>query len=80
MTINQLLEQIQGYVQVLKNTMTENEDLKKQVESLNIHVATLEAQVADLSKQVDTLEAQANLNFAKAQEIVEELKVMINAK
>ena len=80
MTINQLLEQIQGYVQVLKNTMTENEDLKKQVESVNIHVTTLEAQVADLSKQVDTLEAQANLNLAKAQEIVEELKVMINAK
>ena len=64
--------------------LTEKEEtivtLNGQVEALNVHVTTLEAQVVELSKQVDELEEQANLNLAKAQEIVEELKVMINAK
>lgn len=85
MSIDQLsilLDEIQGYVQEYKNLKEENEQLKAQMEeynNLNQENVELKAQVETLKTQIIELQVQADLNLAKAKEIVDELKVIINA-
>ena len=55
----------------------ESKDTK--ISELETKVAELETKSSDLVSRVAELEETANLNLAKAQEIVNELKVIINA-
>ena len=52
----------------------------EQIQEYVKELKNLKVENEELKKQVSELEEQANLNLAKAQEIVEELKVMINAE
>lgn len=54
--------------------------LNDQVATLETQVDTLEAQIVELNGDIEVLKEQANLNLTKAQKIVDELKVIINAK
>ena len=49
------------------------------ISELETKVSELETKSSDLVSKVAELEETANLNLAKAQEIVNELKVIINA-
>lgn len=51
-----------------------------QIVELETQKATLEAQIVALGKDIEVLKEQENLNLDKAQKIVEELKVIINAQ
>ena len=55
----------------------ESKDTK--ISELETKVAELETKSSDLVSRVAELEETANLNLEKAQEIVNELKVIINA-
>ena len=56
----------------------ESKDTK--ISELETKVAELETKSSDLVSRVAELEETANLNLQKAQEIVNELKVIINAQ
>lgn len=58
---------------------TKISELETKVTELETKVAELETKSSGLVSRVAELEETANLNLAKAQEIVNELKVIINA-
>lgn len=91
--LSQLLDEIKGYVddyRVVKNENTRLEEealekdnlvasLQSSIESKDNQISELNTKVAELNTRVAELEETANLNLEKAQEIVNELKVIINA-
>ena len=89
MTINelsQLLDEIKGYVDDYRVVKNENTRLKEEavekdnlVASLQGSIETKDSKISELESRVAELEETANLNLEKAQEIVNELKVIINA-
>lgn len=78
--LRQILTQIQEYLKELKGLKEEIENLKVENAELKKNVETIKVENENLKKQVSELEEQANLNLATAQQIVEELKVIINAQ
>ena len=91
--LSQLLDEIKGYVDDYRVVKNENTRLKEEavekdnlvaslqgsIETKDSKISELETKVAELESRVAELEETANLNLAKAQEIVNELKVIINA-
>ena len=91
--LSQLLDEIKGYVDDYRVVKNENTRLKEEalekdnlvaslqgsIETKDSKISELESRVAQLESRVAELEQTANLNLAKAQEIVNELKVIINA-
>ena len=84
--LSQILDEIKGYVDDYKITKEENEQLKtlitplqEQVSQLQIVIENKDSKIAELEAKVIELQEQANLNLVKAQEIVNELKEVINA-
>ena len=91
--LSQLLDEIKGYVDDYRVVKNENTRLKEEalekdnlvaslqssIESKDNQISELNTKVAELNTRVAELEETANLNFQKAQEIVNELKVIINA-
>ena len=91
--LSQLLDEIKGYVDDYRVVKNENTRLKEEalekdnlvaslqssIESKDNQISELNTKVAELNTRVAELEETANLNLQKAQEIVNELKVIINA-
>ena len=78
--ISVLLDEIKGYVDDYKLAKEENLTLKEQVSNIRAEVeAKYLEQINALNVRISELEEQANLNLTKAQEIVNELKEIINA-
>ena len=91
--LSQLLDEIKGYVDDYRVVKNENTRLKEEaldkdrlvaslqgsIETKDSKISELVSRVAQLESRVAELEQTANLNLAKAQEIVNELKVIINA-
>lgn len=91
--LSQLLDEIKGYVDDYRVVKNENTRLKEEalekdnlvaslqssIESKDNQISELNTKVAELNTRVAELEETANLNLEKAQEIVNELKVIINA-
>lgn len=91
--LSQLLDEIKGYVDDYRVVKNENTRLKEEaVEKDNLiaslqssvgvkdtKISELETRVAELETRVSELEETANLNLAKAQELVNTLKEIANA-
>ena len=78
--LSTLLDEIKGYVDDYKLAKEENLTLKEQVSNIRAEVeAKYLEQINALNVRVAELEEQANLNLSKAQEIVNELKEIVNA-
>ena len=85
MTLEQLLEQIKLFVEEVralkeaKEVAESNlEPFKNQISALELENALLNEQILSLNAEKTSLEEQANLNLAKAREIVDELKELLN--
>ena len=91
--LSQLLDEIKGYVDDYRVVKNENTRLKEEavekdnlvaslqgsIETKDSKISELETKVAELESRVAELEETANLNLEKAQQIVNELKGIINA-
>ena len=91
--LSQLLDEIKGYVDDYRVVKNENTRLKEEalekdnlvaslqssIEFKDSKISELESRVAQLESRVAELEGTANLNLEKAQQIVNELKGIINA-
>lgn len=91
--LSQLLDEIKGYVDDYRVVKNENTRLKEEalekdnlvaslqssIESKDNQISELNTKVAELNTRVAELEETANLNLAKAQELVNTLKEIANA-
>lgn len=85
MTLEQLLEQISLFVDEVRTLKEEKEAIEISLESFKARISELETENSILNKQILSLNAensslkeQANLNLIKVQEIVNELKEILN--
>ncbi len=91
--LSQLLDEIKGYVDDYRVVKNENTRLKEEalekdnlvaslqgsIEFKDTKISELESRVAQLESRIAELEQTANLNLEKAQQLVNELKVIANA-
>ena len=84
MTLEQLLEQINLFVDEVRTLKEEKEAIEVTLEPYKAQISELETENSILNKQVLSLNAensslkeQANLNLIKVQEIVNELKEIL---
>ena len=91
--LSQLLDEIKGYVDDYRVVKNENTRLKEEavekdrlvaslqssIESKDNQISELNTKVAELNTRVAELEETSNLNLEKAQQLVNELKVIANA-
>ena len=85
MALEQLLEQISLFVDEVRTLKEEKETIELSLEPYKARISELETENSILNKQVLSLNAensslkeQANLNLIKVQEIVNELKEILN--
>ena len=85
MTLEQLLEQINLFVDEVRTLKEEKEAVELSLESYKTQISELETENSILNNQVLSLNAensslkeQANLNLIKVQEIVNELKEILS--
>ena len=85
MTLEQLLEQISLFVDEVRTLKEEKEAIELSLEPYKAQISELETENSILNKQILSLNAensslkeQANLNLIKVQEIVNELKEILN--
>ena len=85
MTLEQLLEQINLFVDEVRTLKEEKEAIELSLEPYKTQISELETENSILNKQILSLNAensslneQANLNLIKVQEIVNELKEILN--
>ena len=85
MTLEQLLEQINLFVDEVRTLKEEKEAIELSLESYKTQISELETENSILNKQILSLNAensslkeQANLNLIKVQEIVNELKEILS--
>ena len=85
MTLEQLLEQISLFVDEVRTLKEEKEAIEISLESFKARISELETENSILNKQILSLNAensslkeQANLNLIKVQEIVSELKEILD--
>ena len=85
MTLEQLLEQISLFVDEVRTLKEEKESIELSLEPYKAQISELETENSILNKQILSLNAensslkeQANLNLIKVQEIVNELKEILN--
>jgi chromosome segregation ATPase len=85
MTLEQLLEQINLFVDEVRTLKEEKEAIEISLEPYKTQISELETENSILNKQILSLNAensslkeQANLNLIKVQEIVNELKEILN--
>ena len=85
MTLEQLLEQISLFVDEVRTLKEEKEAIEISLESSKARISELETESSILNEQILSLNAensslkeQANLNLIKVQEIVNELKEILN--
>ena len=85
MTLEQLLEQINLFVDEVRTLKEEKEAAELSLEPYKAQISELETENSILNKQILSLNAensslkeQANLNLIKVQEIVNELKEILN--
>ena len=85
MTLEQLLEQINLFVDEVRTLKEEKEAIELTLEPYKAQISELETENSILNKQVlslntenSILNEQANLNLIKVQEIVNELKEILN--
>lgn len=85
MTLEQLLEQINLFVDEVRTLKEEKEAIELSLESYKTQISELETENSILNNQILSLNAensslkeQANLNLIKVQEIVNELKEILN--
>ena len=85
MTLEQLLEQINLFVDEVRTLKEEKEAVELSLEPYKAQISELETENSILNKQILSLNAensslkeQANLNLIKVQEIVNELKEILN--
>ena len=85
MTLEQLLEQISLFVDEVRTLKEGKEAIELSLESYKTQISELETENSILKEQILSLNAensslkeQANLNLIKVQEIVNELKEILN--
>ena len=85
MTLEQLLEQINLFVDEVRTLKEEKEAIELTLEPYKAQISELETENSILNKEILSLNAensslkeQANLNLIKVQEIVNELKEILN--
>ena len=85
MTLEQLLEQINLFVDEVRTLKEEKESIEISLESYKTQISELETENSILNEQILSLNAensslkeQANLNLIKVQEIVNELKEILS--
>ena len=85
MTLEQLLEQINLFVDEVRTLKEEKEAIELSLESYKTQISELETENSILNNQVLSLNAensslkeQSNLNLIKVQEIVNELKEILS--
>ena len=85
MTLEQLLEQISLFVDEVRTLKEEKETIEFSLEPYKAQISELETENSILNKQILSLNAensslneQANLNLIKVQEIVNELKEILD--
>ncbi len=85
MALEQLLEQIKLFVEEVRTLKEEKEaaesnlePFKNQISALELENALLNEKILSLNAEKTSLEEQANLNLAKAREIVDELKILLS--
>ena len=85
MTLEQLLEQINLFVDEVRTLKEEKEAIELSLESYKTQISELETENSSLKEQILSLNAensslkeQANLNLIKVQEIVNELKEILS--
>ena len=85
MTLEQLLEQISLFVDEVRTLKEEKEAIELSLEPYKTQISELETEKSILNEQILSLNAensslkeQANLNLIKVQEIVNELKEILN--
>ena len=85
MTLEQLLEQINLFVDEVRTLKEEKEAIELSLESYKTQISELETENSILNEQILSLNAensslkeQANLNLIKVQEIVNELKKILD--
>ena len=85
MTLEQLLEQINLFVDEVRTLKEEKEAIELSLESYKTQISELETENSILNNQILSLNAensslkeQANLNLIKVQEIVNELKEILS--
>ena len=85
MTLEQLLEQINLFVDEVRTLKEERVAIEISLESYKARISELETESSILNEQILSLNAensslkeQANLNLIKVQEIVNELKEILN--
>ena len=85
MTLEQLLEQINLFVDEVRTLKEEKEAIESSLEPYKTQISELETKNSILNEQILSLNAensslkeQANLNLIKVQEIVNELKEILN--
>ena len=85
MTLEQLLEQISLFVDEVRTLKEEKVAIEISLESYKARISELETESSILNEQILSLNAensslkeQANLNLIKVQEIVNELKEILN--
>ena len=85
MTLEQLLEQINLFVDEVRTLKEEREAIELSLESYKTQISELETENSILNNQILSLNAensslkeQANLNLIKVQEIVNELKKILD--
>lgn len=71
MTLEQLLEQINLFVDEVRT-------LKEEKEAIELSLESYKTQISELETENSSLKEQANLNLIKVQEIVNELKEILN--
>ena len=91
--LSTLLDEIKGYVDDYRVVKEENNRLRATVASLQEQISQIQATLAEKENEISTkvseiatleanvsdLQEAANLNLVKAQEIVNELKEIVNA-
>ena len=85
MTLEQLLEQINLFVDEVRTLKEEKEAIESSLEPYKTQISELETKNSILNEQILSLNAensslkeQANLNLIKVQEIVNELKEILD--
>ena len=85
MTLEQLLEQISLFVDEVRTLKEEKEAIELSLEPYKAQISELETENSILNEQILSLNAensslkeQANLNLIKVQEIVNELKEILD--
>ena len=85
MTLEQLLEQISLFVDEMRTLKEEKEAIELSLEPYKAQISELETENSILNEQILSLNAensslkeQANLNLIKVQEIVNELKEILD--